>query len=219
MAAKNDPTELINKYLADLHSLSEHGHKAIKRQRENLKDSSFPEALSLVTDFEQMLDRHTSQLEQQLTSFGNNPSSPVQDTAGAVTGFVAGLYNAVRSEEASKLIRDDYTFFSHTAIASLMLYTTSKSLGEEQTAKFAYDIYRDTAKCIERIDVIMPRLVVQELEKDGFKSRDVSDDAYELIRGSWGTASNALGARGQSTGAGTSSTPAKVRAAPGTTLP
>jgi hypothetical protein len=212
MAAESNPRELVNKYLADLHSLAEHGHKAIKRQRENLKDSDFPEALTLVSDFEQMLDRHTSQLEQQLKSFGNNPSSPVQDTASAVTGFVAGLYNAVRSEEASKSVRDDYTFFSHTAIASLMLYTTSKGLGDEQTAKFAHDIYRDTARCIERIDVIMPRLIAHEMKKDGFDFRDVTDATYELIHGSWGTAANALGGRGKASSASTTTSTSSVGA-------
>jgi hypothetical protein len=217
MAAQNDPKELVKKYLADLHSLAEHGHKAIKRQRENLKDSDFPEALTLVADFEQMLDRHTSQLEAQLKSLGGNVSSPVQDTASTVAGFVAGLYNAVRSEEASKSIRDDYTFFSHTAIASLMLHTTCKALGDEQTAMFANNVYRDTAKCIERIDVMMPRLIVHELKKDGLNARDVSNASYELVRSSWGTASDALGSRGQTGTAGTSTTAAsQVGATPGT---
>jgi hypothetical protein len=187
MAAENDPRELITKYVADLHSLLEHGHKAIKRQRENLKDSDFPDASAMVADFEQVLDRHTSAFEQQLKSFGGNVSSPVQDTASAVAGFVAGMYNAVRSEEASKSIRDDYTFFSHAAIASLMLHTTSKSLGDEQTAMFANNLYRDAAKCIERIDVMMPKLVVHELQKDGLSARDVSSEAHELISSSWGT--------------------------------
>lgn len=213
MAAENDPKELIKKYLADLHALEEHGHKAIKSQRENLKDSDFPEALTLVADFEQMLDRHTSQLEAQLKSLGGNASSPVQDTASAVTGFVAGLYNAVRSEEASKSVRDDYTFFSHAAVASLMLHTTCKALGDEQTAKFANNIYRDTAKCIERIDVIMPRLIVHELKKDGLDVRDVTAAVHELISSSWGTASDALGSRGQSSAAGTSTSTSSAGAA------
>jgi hypothetical protein len=138
-----------------------------------------------------------------LKSLGGNASSPVQDTAGAVAGFVAGLYNAVRSEEASKSIRDDYTFFSHMAIASLMLHTTTKALGDEQTAKFANNIYRDTAKCIERIDVIIPRLLVHELHKDGLNPQDVTAAAHELISSSWGTASDALGSRGSTSSAGT----------------
>jgi hypothetical protein len=189
MAAEDNTRELVKKYVADMHSLLEHGHKAIKRQRGNLKDSQFPDALALVADFEEVLDRHTNAFEQHLKSIGGNASSPVQDTAGAVAGFMAGLYNAVRSEEASKSIRDDYTFFSHTAIAGLMLHATCKALGDEQTATFATNVYRDAAKCIERIDMIMPKLIVHELQKDGLSARDVSSLSHELISSSWGTMS------------------------------
>jgi hypothetical protein len=211
MAAENNPRELVVKYVADLHSLLEHGHKAIKRQRENLKDSDFPEASALVADFEQILDRHTSAFEDQLKSYGESTGSPVQDTASAVTGFVAGLYNAVRSEEASKSIRDDYTFFSHTAIASLMLHTTCKALGDEQTAMFANNVYRDAAKCIERIDVIMPRLVVHELQKNGLSPRDASSASHELISSSWGN-TPALSGRGSSSSSAPKTTPSTIGA-------
>ena len=136
-----------------------------------------------------MLERHISDLERHLKSLGGSVSSPVQDTAGAVTGSIAGLYNAVRSEEASKSIRDDYTFFSHTSVASLMLYTTSRSLGDEQTAQ-----------CVERIDVIMPPLVIQEMIKDGFQARDVSNDSHALVSRSGGTTPGTMaGLRGQQT--------------------
>jgi hypothetical protein len=55
-----------------------------------------------------------------------------------------------------------------------MFYTTSRSLGDEQTAQIAERIYRDAAQCVERIDEIMPPLVIQEMIKDGFQARDFS---------------------------------------------
>lgn len=198
MAAENDPKDLIKKYVADLHSLEEHGQKAMSRQVDQLKDSSFPDAHRAVVDFNQVLERHISDLESHLKSLGGSVSSPVQDTAGAVTGSIAGLYNAVRSEEASKSIRDDYTFFSHTSIASLMLYTTARSFGDEQTAQIAERIYRDAAQCVERIDVMMPLLVIQEMTKDGFQARDVSKESHALVSRSWGTTPGTMaGLRGQ----------------------
>ena len=62
-----------------------------------------------------------------------------------------------------------------------MLYTTSRSLGDEQTAQIAERIYHDAAQCVERIDVIMPPLVIQEMIKDGFQARDVSNDSHALV--------------------------------------
>ena len=207
MAAEQDPKDLIKKYVADLHSLVEHGHKSVSRQVDQLKDSEFPEAHRAVVDFEKMLDQHKEQLDQHLKSLGGNPSSPVQDAAGAVAGVAAGVYNAVRSEEASKSIRDDYTFLSLTSISSLMLYTTAKSIDDEQTAMIAERVYRDTARCVERIDDMMPRLVIGELNKDGLRARDVSNTAHQLVSSSWGTSPALRGQQSTGTTAGSGQLP------------
>jgi hypothetical protein len=76
-----------------------------------------------------------------------------------VAGVVAGLYNQVRSEAASKSIRDDYTFLSHCAVAYLMPHTIS-SLGDGETAQLAERGYRGCARIIMEIDRLLPSLVL-----------------------------------------------------------
>src|SRR5437763_513427 len=112
---------VIAKYLHDMHSLIGHGHEVVKNQRAQLKDSSHQAAYLAVEGFEATLDNHLAMLKQRLEAIGESTTSPLQDAAAAVAGVAAGFYNAVRSEAASKSIRDDYTFFSHSGVSYLML--------------------------------------------------------------------------------------------------
>jgi len=185
MAAEDDTKDLISKYLADMHSLESHGHSAISRQVSQLKDSQHPQAYALVAEFEQLTERHMSQIEERIKALGGNVSKPVQDAASALTGVVAGVYNSVRSEEASKSIRDDYTFLSHVGIASMMLYTTARAVGDGVTAQIAQAIYGDSARAAMKIDDIMPRLVIEELRQDNLPITDSSEDTRKLVHQAW----------------------------------
>src|ERR1041384_1051301 len=95
---------LIAKYLHDMHSLAAHGHEAIKRQREQLKDSGHAQASAAVEGFEATMDEHLAMLKRRLEALGESTTSPIQDAASAVAGVAAGAYNAVRREEAAKSV-------------------------------------------------------------------------------------------------------------------
>ena len=180
---------VIAKYLHDMHSLVSHGHQAIKRQREQLKDAGHPPARAAVEGFEATLDQHLAMLRRRLEAIGESTTSPIQDAASAVAGVAAGLYNAVRSEEASKSIRDDYTFFSHSGMAYLMLHTTGESLGDGETAAIAARGYRDMARMMMEIDRVMPQLVISELRQDGHQAADVAQKCQQLVHEAWRSSS------------------------------
>jgi hypothetical protein len=176
---------VIAKYLHDMHSLISHGHQAIKRQREQLKDSGHPPARAAVEGFEATMDEHLAMLKRRLGAIGESATSPLQDAASAVAGVAAGFYNAVRSEEASKSIRDDYTFFSHSGMAYLMLHTTTESLGDRETADVAARGYRDMARMMMEIDRVMPELVIWELRQDGHQATEVAEKCHRLVHEAW----------------------------------
>jgi hypothetical protein len=183
--------EVIAKYLHDMHSLIGHGHEAIRRQRELLKSSGPPAAYASVEGFEATIDQHLGALKRRLEAMGESTTSPLQDAAATVAGVAAGLYNAVRSEEASKAIRDDYTFFSHSGIAYLMLHTTTESLGDRPTAEVAARGYRDMARMMMEIDRLMPQLVTDELREAGLPAQDVAERCRQLVHEAWRSPSGA----------------------------
>ena len=187
--------EMIAKYLHDMHSLVQHGHNTIKQQRENLKGSKHRDVFQAIERFESTMDVHVTMLETRLDALGESTSSPVQDAAASVAGVAAGLYNAVRDEKASKSIRDDYTFFSQSAIAYLMLYVTTESLGDRETAQIAERGYRDMARMVMEIDHLMPGLVVTEVRENGLTPIDVAERARKMVVESWERQSAKAGMR------------------------
>lgn len=177
--------ETITKYLGDMHALTSHGRESINRQVNNLEGTEHHDAHAMVREFRTTLDRHISALEQRMHAMGGSPTSPVKDAASAVAGVAAGLYNKVRNEEASKSVRDDYTFLSHCAIGYLMLHTTAMSMGDTETAQLAERHYRDAAHMVMWIDRVIPQLVIEELRQDGMSVRDVSDDCRRMVHEAW----------------------------------
>jgi hypothetical protein len=177
--------DVIAKYLHDMHALVGHGHQAVRRQRDQLKDAGHADAHAAVARWEAGLDQHLAMLRDRLQAIGESVTSPLQDAAAAAAGVAAGLYNAVRSEEASKSIRDDYTFFSHCAVSYLMLHTTTTSLGDQGTAGLAERGYKDMARFCMEIDDLIPRLVLDELRQDGHAAADVAAQCDRLVSEAW----------------------------------
>jgi len=183
--ATETANETLTTYVSDMHALATHGLKAIERQLENIKDEGHPEAYAAVREFQRTLQSHTFLLDARVKALGGSSTQPVKDAVSAVAGVVAGLINAVRAEEASKSLRDDYTFFSHMAIGYLMLYTTAAGLRDRETASLAETGYRDVARLAIHIDHIMPTVVLQELRQDGLSVVDVSHEAVAMLKNAW----------------------------------
>ncbi|EYF07168.1 hypothetical protein [Chondromyces apiculatus] len=190
------PNSTLTTYVTDMHALITHGLGAIDRQAENLKKEQHPDALAAVNEFQRTLRTHLSMLDARAKGLGGSTSKPVKDAVSAVTGFAAGLMNAVRPEEAAKSIRDDYTFLSHVTIGYYMLHTTACGLGDRETAALAETGYRDTARLIMHIDRVMPAIVLQELRQDGLTVTDTTSECHALVKNAWNREAAAAGFKG-----------------------
>ncbi|MES2639567.1 MAG: hypothetical protein V4850_08775 [Myxococcota bacterium] len=178
-------TDTLQTYVSDVQSLVKHGLQVIDQQISNLKNEGHPEALQAVREFSQVLHSHDAALDARLKTLGGTATARVKEAVTRVAGMAAGVINAVRPEEASKSIRDDYTFFSHCAIAYLMLHTTASSLGDDATAQVADRGYRDCARMCMVIDRIMPALVLEELRQDGLPVNDVAARTRSMVADAW----------------------------------
>jgi hypothetical protein len=185
MPENEDARKYIAKYVEDLHSLISHGLQPVSHQVGQANTRDHVDAAQLIADLHEMLQRHERLLQLRLDALGSSPTTAIQDAAASVAGFVAGVYNHVRSEAVSKSVRDDYTFVSHCAVSWLMLMSTARSLGDHETEELAEQGYRDCARLVMRIDQLMPALVLQELEQDGFAARPVSDWATTIVSSAW----------------------------------
>ena len=189
--ASNTRKDALIRYTSDMHALVTHGVQALGRQIENLKDANHPEAHAAVQDFHRTLQAHASILEARVEALGGSATQPLKEAVSRVAGLVAGLVNAVRGEEASKSLRDDYTYLSHVAIGYMMLDTTAAGLSDRETRAIAETGYRDAARMVVHVDRIMPTVVLQELRQDGLTVNDVSTEVLSMVRDAWDRGSSA----------------------------
>ncbi len=196
--------ELLTTYTSDVHALILHGHAAIARQVENLKNVSHADAKSTVVELERILAAQQTTIESRIKALGGSVTQPVKDAVGAVAGVAAGLINAVRASETAKSIRDDHTFFSQLGVAWLMMHTTAQSLGDTETAMVAERGYRETAKCIMHIDKVLPKIVVEEIREHVKTATDATELTRAMMKTAWNREAPTFG--GASPGAGAQAT-------------
>ncbi len=183
-------TQTLTKYLGDQHSLESHIFQAIDKQVKSFPQGH-PEALQQVQTFQTVLQGHLSSLESRIQALGGSPTHPVKEAVSAFAGIIAGLYDQVRTEEASKDLRDDYTALNLSIIAYVMLHTTALAFNDQETAALCKQNLTDNANFVMQIQHLMPALVIQEYEQDGGFSTLNKDAAltgtHETIHQVWNT--------------------------------
>lgn len=157
----------IKQYVGDMLSLEDHIANAVKRQldEKHLQDHS-PEARRIIQQIEQHTKMHNQHLEDHLKALGGDASSPVKDTVSSILGAAAGMYDKIRSEEVSKMMRDNYTALNLACISYTMLHTTGLALNDQRTADLALRHLQHYTQLVMDINRIMPQLVVEEFQHD-----------------------------------------------------
>ena len=159
-------TDTLQQYVSDMLALERHIHTAVRRQRDDEKVKKSSQAHDIISRVEAQLDEHIEHLEQHLESLGGEPSSPIKEAVSAVTGAFAGLYDYVRDEKVSKMLRDDYTALSLAAISYTMLHTTGLSLSDEETAAISLKHLKHWTPLVVDISETIPVIVANELNEE-----------------------------------------------------
>ncbi len=167
-------------------ALEKHIHEAVRRQRDDKQVSSQPQTQQIISRIESTLDEHIEHLERHLKSIGGSGSSPVKSAVTAVAGVAAGLYDKVRDEKVSKMLRDDYTALSLAAISYTMLHTTGLAYSSPQTAEIAVRHLQHWTPLIVEISEVIPLVVAQELAEDSDQvNPSIGQQAVRNTQSAW----------------------------------
>lgn len=181
-----DNKDILTQYVSDMVALDKHILEAIERQLEDQRLGSFPEARQVVSRIKQMLDSQLSGLKGELKSLGGEESGPVKEAVSAVAGVAAGLYDKVRHDPVSKMLRDDYTALSLAAISYTMLHTTALALKHQSIAELGLRGLRDVTPLIVDISQVIPGLVIKDLEDEQvLLDRAVGQEAVRKTQAAW----------------------------------
>jgi ferritin-like metal-binding protein YciE len=181
----------IADYFGDIHAIETHIEEALDRQLDLFPDQ--PEAQKAVQGFHDMVkaqrDHVAAVLEEESKS---SVTSTVKDAGSSLLGKAAGIIDKVRTESQSKALRDDYVAFNLAAISYSMLYTTATALGDEKVATMAEKHLISYAGAVQKINEILPAVVVHELKKDGhdIEKPDAAKHSRKVIERAWKATAN-----------------------------
>lgn len=159
--------ETMQTYVSDMAAVVRHISEAIKRQIDDERANNYTEAYTIIRRVDTVLKRQQDVIEQRLSTLGEPQESGLKKVVGAVTGAVAGIYDKVREDRVSRMLRDDYTALSLAAISYTMLHTTALAEKDTATADIARDHLMDLTPLLVQISKNIPEVVAQELRDQG----------------------------------------------------
>jgi len=189
LSEKNQKT--IADYLGDMNAVESHIEEALDRQLDMFTDQ--PNVQKAVQGFHDMVkaqrDHVASLIEEEPKGSVTNT---VKDVGSSLLGKVAGMIDKVRTESQSKALRDDYVAFNLAAMGYSMLYTTATALGDAKVASMADKHLTGYAGAIQKINDLIPAVVLHELEKDDhqIEKSDVVEQSRKVIDRAWKVTAN-----------------------------
>ena len=161
-----NPEDTIKKRLSDQLALERHILEAVERQRgeDSLRENL--EANKVVIEIEQVLKSHVATLETLADEYGAGTSSLLKKAVTELAGVAAGLYDKVRDQEVSRMIRDDYTALSLAAMGYTAFHTFGLVIQEQRIADVALSHLKDLTPLLVRISQVLPLVVASETAKD-----------------------------------------------------
>ena len=160
----DNPTDTINGYLTDMNAVEEHIAEALERQMNGDAIKKYPEANRVVSQLHGVMQRHTTALRAEVEKKeGVSVTGALKEALGDALGFAAGLYDKVRDDKVSRMIRDDYTATSLAAISYHMLYTTALGLKKEAVASLALRHLKDLTPILVDLSKVVCHVVAKEL--------------------------------------------------------
>ena len=182
-----DRTAILNTYATDMAAVETHIREAVERQIESDATARYPSALQTLTQLRGTLDRHVTSLEAYNGSTeGGGFKEAAKEALGAALGVAAGLYDQVRTDKVSRMVRDTYTATSLAAISYHMLYTTALGLKDERLASLAIANLKDLTAAIGDLSKVVCTVVAHELaDEDKTLDPTVADEAIRATQAAW----------------------------------
>jgi len=192
MKARSDT---LQQYVSDMIAVEEHIATAVKRQTEDSDVyKNNPQASQITQHITRHTEQHAQELKQHLEQIGGDPAKGLKEVASTVLGAVAGMYDKVRTDKVSKMLRDDYVALNLAAMGYTMLHTTGLTLQDQATATLALRHLKDYTSIIMELTEVVPGVVVSELREDNLVTNEMSlQQALANTQDAWSPSSSGNG--------------------------
>lgn len=160
---------IVGSYLADQVAVLQHVGEAIERHARDADMLEYPEASTLINEVAALLHTHYQTLRTHLEQqYEADLADTLKRAATTISGKLAGLYGKVRSEEVSRMLRDDTAALHFTCVCYSMLHATAVALEDQRTASLVDTLLHELTPFVVRCSRVVPNIVVLELEQNGY---------------------------------------------------
>ena len=176
----------LQTYVNDMLSLQKHILEAVEHQYADADVKADAQAYDLVGKLKSTLTHQVGELEPHVQRLGSEVTATIKQAVTNLLGNIAGLYNHVRKDPVSRILRDDYTALNLASVSYTQLYTTGLAYGDHGVASTALKHLKELTPIIIHINEIMPQVVVRELTDEGPGiDTSVAPKAFEDTQQAW----------------------------------
>lgn len=177
--------ETLQGHISDMKGATDHLVEAFARQAEDAEVKKNPKIASLTGRLQSVAASQSAALKVELERFGTTPVDPVKHALSAISGAMAGLYDKVRSNPVSRMLRDGYTALSLAVVSNSMLHVTALAANEASTARLALSNMEQLAPLIIEVGEAILPVVESELSADFPPSSGAAATALKNVQSVW----------------------------------
>lgn len=167
MNRTQDKNQTLRQYVTDMRALDQYLLEMVEIQSKDEHVQKNSEANRIIGKIVATTKLHISNLDAEVKRLEAEPRSAVKGAITSLAGAAMGLINKVRSHEVSKMLRDDYTVLSLSAISYTMLHTTGLALSDSLIANLALTHLKNITPLVIEVSQIIPSVVNAELAEEG----------------------------------------------------
>ena len=179
-------TETLRTYVNDMITLQKHILEAVERQVEDSRVKSEAQTVELIVKVKHTVASQVDELDKQVKRLGSEATAAAKQAVGHVLGVFAGLYDKVRKDPVSRMLRDGYTALALSSISYTMLHTTALAYHDQAVADLALAHLQQLTPLIMRYNEIIPNVVTAELQDEGPGiDTSVAEEAIQNTQEAW----------------------------------
>ncbi len=176
----------LQMYVNDMHALQKHILEVVEHQYADERVKTDAMTYDLIGKIKSTLTHQGQDLEGEITRLGSGGVvASTKEAVSTALGAFAGLYDKVRKDPVSRMLRDDYTALNMASFSYVQLHTTALAYRDEPAAKVALQHLQDLVPLIIHLNETIPHVVVKELQDDGPIDTSVAPTAISNTQHAW----------------------------------
>jgi hypothetical protein len=179
----NSKEDVIKRYVSDMIALERYVKQAAESQLEKGRFAGHMEGREVVRKLRTTSSEHLDRLGEELGRLGGEPTKTIKETVAGAAGSVVELFQRLRTEQESKMLRDHYATLGVIRMGYIALHTTGLALNHPEISGMALRHLADLSPLVPELEEAMVKLVPPELREEVSDVEEgVVDKAVEAIQ-------------------------------------